>query len=1250
MNHSDRPSVFHPSSILIDTGANTNHVNNSLYFASLDHEFCDIAVNMNHGPVAMKSQGRGVLKYPFDHIEAFYTPDSSNSLLSEYDISMSFDWQRQKGSNVWNDLLVFKHNFTDETFKARRCSERLFIFEVDEMIKDRIELVKPTINNGVVMSVSRDLKHKLMASKLTKDEIKRIFVVERLHKTSFISLDVLEKMVKSGIVPGLTEGIKLTARDVVNYANYVHSYYCLGCLRGKTVEEPARPLLETNYNCDKVECDIMNFSVKGDKEKHYSLVAVDAKSQMVFQIPLKDQTIKSILKTIKTLRSTYLSNGHTLKTIRFDGLKSFTSAKLFQKLLKTGIKVEIASPGRHARKAERAIRYIKSLAKATLADLSFPLPADWIQHLLTWVVQSINIHLRSDNDYLSPWAIFTGVPVRYDQLLRAHFLEVVECQRLVGPHLKDSDSKTFTAIIMGRDSNLSGQYFVLDISETAGKGAASRLIRRHQITRRIPPVNLPEIVSNFGEIISHFEVDESEFSIEDPSTEPTYNSFNGDEETEDMTDMTASDTNDSDWDPDPVVINKGDPDWSTTYDESLNSLLSSDDLHSVCEDMNIDANSVRSIDKTSIEVESNSEEETPIAKKKVWFNLHQEEKGENIPDLRQRLTRSANGIIQPSKKAAERLASKAESQRVQEAKAKLSDVQHIIISETIRDFTMLYGHEMTEEAMWKELKQMLSKRVWKFITQDEWIQLKAGNKSIKAIPSMMLLKAKFDAYQQLEKLKARLCALGNLQAFINEIDLAAPTASMRSLLLSIAVAAKHKLMCTSFDITGAFLNARLEEEQYMTLSKQIASVLIIRDSSLVKFVHKDGSMVVSLLKCIYGLRQSPKSWFDTVEPVITKELKFVKSAHDNCLFYRKDGDKLSLMILYVDDFLVFSSQASIFDEVQSALVAKFDEVTRKDGDRLSFLGLQIVRDSLTGDYSASLEGFIDKAVANLEELEDVKATTPWSNEHISSNTKFEPFKDIEDTDSLDSSIPADVIKLYRSRVMTAMYIAIKARPEVLVGVAILSTKQLRPDENDFAAINRILKYLVNTKDRKLIFKSEGEPGLFVFCDASYRRYLDGKGHGGCAFYFDKEGSSPFSWYSRKHKINSTSPQDCESVDLEEVSYILPEVIGILKEFGIVVNVPIVYEDNESLANKVNKERIDKTAGSVRLTQAIQHTHEAVKSGIFKVEWIKTELQRADPLSKPLTGQMFKNSIFFYYRLPGFYVPIDKHEDEDSMDL
>jgi hypothetical protein len=436
----------------------------------------------------------------------------------------------------------------------------------------------------------------------------------------------------------------------------------------------------------------------------------------------------------------------------------------------------------------------------------------------------------------------------------------------------------------------------------------------------------------------------------------------------------------------------------------------------------------------------------------------------------------------------------------------------------------------------------------------------------------------------------------------------------------------------------------------MTLSKQIVTILTARDSSLIKYIHKDGTMVVSLLKCIYGLRQSPKSWYETVAPVLTKELGYTKSTYDDCLFFRKEGESLSLIILYVDDFFVLAKEDRIFDEVHNALIANFDEVTRKDGDRISFLGMQITRDPVSGDYSTSLEGFIEKAVGELEEVNNVRATTPWSSDHITSNTTFEAHKEIEDTESVDLSISPDVIKRYRSRVMTAMYIALKARPEVLVGVSILSTKQMRPDENDFKQIHRILKYLMNTKDRKLIFKSVGKLGLFVFCDASFRRYLDGRGHGGCAIYLDEEESSPFFWYSRRHKINSTSPQDCESIDLEEVSYILPEILGILKEIGITVEVPIVYEDNESLTNKVNKDRIDMTAGSPRLTQAIQNTHKAVKAGTFLVKWIKTVLQRADSLSKPLTGQSFKNSIFFFYRLPGFYLQIDKHEDKSSMDF
>jgi hypothetical protein len=182
---------------------------------------------------------------------------------------------------------------------------------------------------------------------------------------------------------------------------------------------------------------------------------------------------------------------------------------------------------------------------------------------------------------------------------------------------------------MARDHNLLGQYLVLDISETAGQGSVTRLIRRHQITRRVPPSNLDQIIKTFGEHISEFELDESEFSNEDSSTKPTYRSFN--EETEQLSD---SDNNDSEWDPDPVVVNKGDEDWSDAIDESVEYLSSSDDLHSkVREDMNIDSSNNLD-DSSSAEKELLSESERSRKTNKVKFSVNREENTDKIlPDF-----------------------------------------------------------------------------------------------------------------------------------------------------------------------------------------------------------------------------------------------------------------------------------------------------------------------------------------------------------------------------------------------------------------------------------------------------------------------------------------------------------------------------------------------------------------------------------------------------------------------------------------
>ncbi len=130
----------------------------------------------------------------------------------------------------------------------------------------------------------------------------------------------------------------------------------------------------------------------------------------------------------------------------------------------------------------------------------------------------------------------------------------------------------------------------------------------------MPPSNLDQIIDTFGECISEFELDESEFSIEDPSTEPTYSIYNGKKE---QTSLCLIMRN-------PIgiqtqllfirVILPGLP----HIEESLKSFSYSDSSHSG--DMSVDGSSDELGDKSVIEDESNSESETPGETKSVHFD------------------------------------------------------------------------------------------------------------------------------------------------------------------------------------------------------------------------------------------------------------------------------------------------------------------------------------------------------------------------------------------------------------------------------------------------------------------------------------------------------------------------------------------------------------------------------------------------------------------------------------------------------
>ena len=116
---------------------------------------------------------------------------------------------------------------------------------------------------------------------------------------------------------------------------------------------------------------------------------------------------------------------------------------------------------------------------------------------------------------------------------------------------------------------------------------------------------------------------------------------------------------------------------------------------------------------------------------------------------------------------------------------------------------------------------------------------------------------KFQADGTLERYKSRFVAKGFTQTYvIDYTETFAPVAKLNTIRIILSVAVNLDWPLQQLDIKNAFLNGELEEEVFM--------------SPPPGFEHKFGSNVYRLRKSIYGLKQSPRAWFERLSSVVTK--------------------------------------------------------------------------------------------------------------------------------------------------------------------------------------------------------------------------------------------------------------------------------------------------------------------------------------------------------------------------------------------
>ena len=180
---------------------------------------------------------------------------------------------------------------------------------------------------------------------------------------------------------------------------------------------------------------------------------------------------------------------------------------------------------------------------------------------------------------------------------------------------------------------------------------------------------------------------------------------------------------------------------------------------------------------------------------------------------------------------------------------------------------------------------------------DAWTQVPV-TKKMNVLDSTWAFKIKRFPDGLIRKLKARFCVRGDQQIEgIDFFDTFAPVVQWSTVRMLLVLSLTLGLATKQVDYVSAFCQAPITEDVYIRLPKGWRK---LNELGGLKESFKDGH-VLKLNRSVYGLRQSPKNFFELLRDNLFK-VGFRQSQFDPCLFV---SDKV-ICVTYVDDCPFFA--------------------------------------------------------------------------------------------------------------------------------------------------------------------------------------------------------------------------------------------------------------------------------------------------------------------------------------------------------
>lgn len=485
-----------------------------------------------------------------------------------------------------------------------------------------------------------------------------------------------------------------------------------------------------------------------------------------------------------------------------------------------------------------------------------------------------------------------------------------------------------------------------------------------------------------------------------------------------------------------------------------------------------------------------------------------------------------------------------------------------------------------QAAVHSELQAFLRKNTWSLC-------LVPINR--RAIGCKWLFKVKTKADGTFDRYKACLVAKGFSQhAGVDFRETFSPVVQATTIRTILSLSVMKGWPLRQVDVNNAFLNGELTEEIYMEQPPGFEEV------------GPNGQQLVCRLnKALYGLRQAPRAWFQTLRQYLVGQLGFHASKADPSLFIRATSGNILLFMAYVDDIVITESSNQEIDEVVYLLNIKF---ALKDMGPLSFF-LEIAVQHTSQGLFLSQQKYIGEILSKTEM--STAAPTPT------------PMVSFPKLVAEDGSSPLADDHLYRSTIGMLQYVCI-TRPDLSYCVNKLSQYMNAPSEAHWKAVKRVLRYLSGTITQGLLY-SKGQLQLSYYSDADWASSVeDRQSTTGYVIYL---GPNSIAWCSKKQAVMSRSSSEAEYRSLVNCVSRLLWIKQLLAEVGgTLCQSPVVWCDNTSTismaANPTHHAR-------VKHVEIDHHfVREKVLDGTLQVNFIPSEKQIANVLTKPITPKLF----------------------------